>query len=155
VKIAQMVFYFVLSHETAICEGLGAEVEEETEFLPGCSEVVHHLRLLGDAGVSDGLDLDDYGVEAKKVGPVCGAQPALLVGDRKGDFSTEGDVSFGEFKRKGLMVDLFQKATAEMAVNLHRSADECVRPGISYVGGSGWAGGHVTQITQMIHYFAW
>ena len=106
-------------------EGGGAEVKEEAVVDARGGEVVDELGFVAGVEVADGLEFKDEAAVDDDVGLVMPDADAV-VPDVEGDFFLGREVLFGEFQEKGVLVDFFEKAGAEVGVDRHGGADDGV-----------------------------
>lgn len=111
---------------------LGPEVEQQSDFQSGGLEIVQELGLFNSRDSRKGLDLYNQCVVTDEVGAVFGFQPLMFVGDWQIDFSAERDSPFLQLNGHRLLVDSLEESTSQLAVNVHRRANDCVRSWIAF-----------------------
>ena len=112
----------VLFYDALVFEGGGAEVEEDGEFEAGGGEVVDGLGFMAGVEVGDSFEFEDDFAFDEEVGFVVADQFAF-VGDGEFDELFEGDAAESEFVGEGGLIDCFEEARAEDAVDFHTGAD--------------------------------
>jgi len=116
-----------------VAEELGVEVDQKPEWESTCAEIGEQLGFVDVGELSDGFEFDDDGVLDEQVDALA-FDHGVFVEDGDLDLGLRVDVAEVEFVQQCLLVDGFEQARSEFAVDLDRGTDHIVSELLDMVG---------------------
>jgi len=117
---------------------VAAEVEEQADCKTGGLEIVEELGVFIAGELVECLQLDDNLTETYEVGVVFLGEGLSLVVDVERYFGLKGDVAGGQFELHGFLVDVFEEARAERAMQFDGRAGDGIGFLLQKQFGHGW-----------------
>jgi hypothetical protein len=102
------------------------EIDQQSPLETCCLEIIEYLRFFDGGQLLQCFQLNDYAPETDEVRAIRDIQHRAPVRDRDHNFTLKGDLLHAEFPFQSTLINGFQKAVPQFAVNGHRRADDGV-----------------------------